>query len=412
MMSIATDASQGTIPADTAHRITLGTSRCVACGLCLKECPTYAVTRNETDSPRGRVMLMQALATDTLPADQTLTMHLERCLHCGRCERACPSNVPYTQMIDDAKVLLRRKQALPPLPRWLDYLVRHTWAMTFLGRCVWLWQYSYKQKVVRKLRLLGRKTRLASLESMLPQAMPRRRRAPGATDKGEVCLFTGCVGKLSEGPTLAATRYLIRASGFSVKTPLRQTCCGALYQHNGDLDTAQKCMRKNFSVFGNDTIVSVATGCGAHWQQAGAQAWHCDIHDFLLQQDSLEFEPLDASVALHTPCTACTALEQAAAPMRLLQQIPQLKVTELPDKTGCCGAGGAHVLKSLETGAMLIQEKVADLRASGASMLLTSNTGCAMHFRRELHAQGIDIPVMHPTVLLYRQHKQEHKATT
>ncbi len=410
MMSIANDASQSAIPADTAQRLTLGADRCVACGLCLKECPTYAVTRNETDSPRGRVMLMQALASAKLAADQTLTMHLERCLHCGRCERACPSNVPYTQMIDDAKALLRRQQALPPLPRWLDYPVRHTWAMKFLGWCVWLWQYSHKQKAARKLRLLGRNTRLAALESMLPQTLPRRRyRASGNADKGEVSLFAGCVGRLSEGPTLAAARCLIRASGFAVKTPSRQACCGALYQHNGDTETAQQCMRKNFAAFGHDTIVSVATGCGAHWQQAGAR--HCDIHDFLLQQDGLTFAPLDATVALHTPCTACAALEQADAPLRLLRQIPRLKVTALPDKTGCCGAGGAHVLKSLETGEMLIREKVADLRASGARMLLTSNTGCAMHFRRALRAQDTDIPVMHPIVLLCQQHKPEREAT-
>ena len=55
------------------------TDQCVMCGLCLPHCPTYEATRDEGESPRGRIALMQALEAGTLKDNARLALHLERC---------------------------------------------------------------------------------------------------------------------------------------------------------------------------------------------------------------------------------------------------------------------------------------------------------------------------------------------
>ena len=78
--------------------------RCVKCGLCLPHCPTYRLTRDEGDSPRGRVSLMQALVSGSLESPG-LYRHLDRCLGCLACESACPSGVKYGTLIDADRAL-------------------------------------------------------------------------------------------------------------------------------------------------------------------------------------------------------------------------------------------------------------------------------------------------------------------
>jgi glycolate oxidase iron-sulfur subunit len=77
---------------------------CVHCGFCLPACPTYLATGDESDSPRGRIVLMRALERNEIGADDAaLVEHLDACLGCRGCEPVCPSGVAYGRGLEAAR---------------------------------------------------------------------------------------------------------------------------------------------------------------------------------------------------------------------------------------------------------------------------------------------------------------------
>ena len=75
--------------------------KCTDCGLCLAACPTFAETRDEGDSPRGRLHLIASLL-DGAAADPVASAHLAGCIECSACHEPCPTGVDF--------VLARRTQ--------------------------------------------------------------------------------------------------------------------------------------------------------------------------------------------------------------------------------------------------------------------------------------------------------------
>ena len=83
---------------------------CVHCGLCLPACPTYDLLGLETDSPRGRVHLMRAVAEGRIEDPAPIRKHLDQCLGCRACESVCPSGVQYGAMLESARGAIEAQQ--------------------------------------------------------------------------------------------------------------------------------------------------------------------------------------------------------------------------------------------------------------------------------------------------------------
>ncbi len=393
------------------------TSRCVMCGLCLPHCPTYLKTRNEAESPRGRIALMGAMHSHRLPLDTALARHLDNCLACRACETVCPAQVPYGELIDAARHTIARARHRGLGLILSAPLLRYRALRRVLGGLLRGYQGSGLQRLMRRtgvLRPLG----LERLESLLPAPCGETIGPYGAKPPGTgpaVALFTGCVAELFDRDTLASARRVLIRLGYRVHQPRDQTCCGAIHQHQGAPVRAQAYMARNLRVFtGQGPILSCASGCGAqlaeyHRHLGGSEAAafsrrHRDIVDFLARQpwpEALRPRPLCARVALHTPCSLRHVLRQAERPRALLARIPGLELIDLPQR--CCGAAGSYLLAHPAMADELARDQVQAVRAARAQLVVTTNIGCRLHLAAALRREGLDTPVLHPVTLLARQ---------
>jgi glycolate oxidase iron-sulfur subunit len=215
---------------------------CVHCGLCTASCPTYVETRNENDSPRGRIYLMRAVADGRLDLSPEVRTHLELCLDCRACESACPSGVQYAKIIEPFKIELQRSAPAGERTSLLQRLILHH-----------LFPYSGRVKAAlapaRLLQRLGALdwaekvglTRLLPptlrrMQAMLPALSATRGSLPDVLPaigpkRARVALFLGCVADAMYPETTAATARVLQRNGCEVVVPRSQACCGAIHYH-------------------------------------------------------------------------------------------------------------------------------------------------------------------------------------
>ena len=77
--------------------------KCVHCGMCNATCPTYGISGDELEGPRGRIYLIKDMLENNKPANKKITQHIDSCLSCYACMTTCPSGVNYMHLIDHGR---------------------------------------------------------------------------------------------------------------------------------------------------------------------------------------------------------------------------------------------------------------------------------------------------------------------
>ena len=381
------------------HELIEAADRCVLCGLCSSHCPTYQLHREEGESPRGRVMMSVRLLKGELSPDAALEDHLDHCLLCRACERACPSEVPYGEILDQA-----REQLPPPKlsARLLEQLALHPAAIRALAQLTSIWG-----RFQLPLPALGK----AAAAPLSGGFLPTAERYP-ATGKpvGRIGLFLGCIAKPFDQQTHHDAIQLLTRLGYEVIIPKKQQCCGALSQHHGNSAEAERLTEQNRSAFGDhalDAILFTSSGCGTELvEKAKLPAPAVEICHFLLHTpnwSTLKFQATNQTVALHHPCSLINTLQGDSAVEQLLEKIPQLQAIPLGPNAQCCGAAGSHRLRHPGSADQLRQPKIDALMENGAEVLLTTNYGCALHLAEGAILKNHPIEILHPVSLLSRQ---------
>ncbi len=400
-----------------------GIRACVHCGICLPQCPTYRVLGEEMDSPRGRVYLIRAAAEGRLALTPTFVRHLDLCLGCRACETACPSGVPFGQLLEATRGQIERRAPRPLAERLLSGLLLsvfpHPKRLSLILGAARVYQRSGLRRLVRASRVLAPLRRLRAMEALLPASSPGAARPlpevlPARGQKrGTVGLLLGCVQRLLFPQVNAETARLLTWAGYEVLIPRDQGCCGALHRHAGRIDEARALAGRLLGRFGRtvDWVVTNAAGCGSamreygHWlRDRDAEAFSLKVRDVseMLADADLPLQRLDLTVTYHDPCHLVHGQKVRLEPRRLLARIPGVVLLELADSDLCCGSAGVYNLLEPAMADRLLELKVQRVAATGARVLATGNPGCLLQIGRGCRERGIAIEVLHPVELLGR----------
>ncbi len=369
---------------------------CVHCGFCTATCPTYLISGNELDGPRGRIYQIKLLLEGAEPS-HSVQQHLDACLLCRSCETTCPSGVDYHRLMEIGRAHLERHHPRSYLDRTRRWLLR---------------KILTHKRVFAGLLRLGRFTR-----PLLPVSLARHIPAPPAPSASDttqrsahtrkMLILDGCVQPALAPNINQATAQVLHQLGISLIQSPKAGCCGAIEHHLDDTRAAREAARRNIDVWwpllhnGAEALIITASGCGQMikeydrlladdpdyaekaTQVAGAAK---DIAEILLHEDlNLLCMTQDAppNIALHTPCT----LQHGQGLNGVVEQILTrlgFSLTQVPDPHLCCGSAGTYSILNPAMADSLGQQKSAALMSGKPDLIATANIGCLTHLARHL----------------------------
>jgi L-lactate dehydrogenase complex protein LldE len=231
-----------------------------------------------------------------------------------------------------------------------------------------------------------------------------------ARDRPNVGLFVTCLVDLFRPSVGFAALKLLEDAGCRVSVPQTQTCCGQPAYNSGDRADAKAVAKGVIAAFeGFDHVVAPSGSCAGmirkHYPAllADEPEWRAraealsgktfELVSFLF--DVLGVRRVDArhagSVTYHDSCSGLRELGIREQPRRLLDSVEGLTLLELPGADVCCGFGGTFCVKYPEISNAIVEEKTADIAATGAQTLLAGDLGCLLNMAGKLKREG------HPT---------------
>jgi glycolate oxidase iron-sulfur subunit len=357
-------------------------AQCSRCGYCEQSCPTYKATGDEKKSPRGRNQLVRLLIEKKLPDPGAAAEALETCLLCSACTSACYARVPTADIVLEGRRLLAERRPWPgrALSR---LLLDHRPLFELLLKGANLAKRLGVSRLGRPfLRLMGLPGLAVADEhvSLAPLQFSHERLRSGAKP-GAPLQFMPCGTRYLFTDVAAATQKALGT------TPLDAGCCGLLAYNYGELSDAREFARRVIAASAASAaetpIVVDCSSCAAFLKSypqlfLNEPEWKARAQSFAARvKDAAELLPLPKSVpdaTYHESCRACHG--------------QGLKAPEgfrpLKDAKDCCGGAGAFSFLNPELSDEILRKKIANIAATGATVVATSSTSCLIQLAHGL----------------------------
>jgi L-lactate dehydrogenase complex protein LldE len=227
-------------------------------------------------------------------------------------------------------------------------------------------------------------------------------------------LFVTCLVDLFRPNVGFATIRLLEAAGCQVDVPDVQTCCGQPAFNNGDAEDARAIARQVIEAFDGYEYVVIPSGSCAgmltrHYPElfrddpvwrAKAEGLATRSHEltqFLAEvvADATIRADYPGAVTYHDSCSSLREMRVEAQPRALLDMVDGLRRVEMNGTESCCGFGGTFCVKYPELSERMVNDKVANIEASGADTLLAGDLGCLLNIAGRLKRLDKPVKVYH-----------------
>lgn len=239
------------------------------------------------------------------------------------------------------------------------------------------------------------------------------------TPKPRVGLFVTCLVDLFRPTVGFAAVRLIEDAGCEVFVPAAQTCCGQPAYNAGDRRSAARLARQVITLFEDfDYVVLPSGSCAGmivrHYPELFADepdwavragAFAAKTHELVsFLTDVMGVSAVSAScegkACYHDSCAGLRELGIKHQPRALLASVEGLVLKEMTQPEACCGFGGAFAVNYDEISNAIVTRKAADVKATGAELLLGGDLGCLLNIAGKLKRDGSTVEVRHVAEVL------------
>ena len=330
-------------------------------------CPSFRVTRNESDVTRGRANTLRLaisgqLGPDALGSDD-LVDAMKLCVSCKACKRECPTGVDMAKMKIEVLAAARTRRGLSLRDRLVAYLPAYAPYASHLAPLL-----NLRNAVPLLARLAEPATGLSGkrkLPTWRSRTYSARSVAPPAKPNGRaIALVPDTFNRTFEPENLKAASAVLTALGYEVEIvgwdgrgkPL---CCGRTYLAAGMVDEAKAEARRMLAALAgplaaSKPIVGIEPSCLLTLRDeylvmglgddAKLLSERAVMLEELIAADAkagriaTPIGQLDRTIHLHTHCHQ-KAMGVAGAVEQTLKRIGGATVQ--PIDSGCCGMAGS-----------------------------------------------------------------------
>ena len=384
---------------DTSYKM-LDPDNCAMCGMCLTYCPTYRISNNESESPRGRISIIHGLNESMLEPSESALKHINSCTLCMACEKSCPAKVDFYTLMTDARDKYFKDQNVFFIIK--TNLISMFLTNNFLKKISSTLIYFLNKKIFKSLN-----SRIFIFMNYVQKYNKHYDLDTPEIENDTIGIFTGCASDLFQKDVANSCIRILKKHKINSKIIKNVKCCGSLDYNSGKIKsgvTHSKSAIKEFKSKKYKKVIGYASGCSSfinkYEENVNYQDATAYILDLLSNKKQNDYKITKSNVCIHKPCTSRTAEIDFNKLLKSLNSISGINIFVFEDNY-CCGAGAQNLIHNKKNSRDMIESKIKFIKSNNIEYLLTCNIGCSLNFIDSINLNNYNnIQVKHPITFL------------